>query len=133
MKVLGSYMIGTMDQRALVADGCIELPRDRIMARHLARADIGDLLWLKEPFALITSRQAGPQNIREIVVGPVGTPPPAHIRHIVHHLRYSPRSALILERADTRATLEIMGILPDAVRCLVHMVQVDEFLKARAA
>lgn len=133
MKVLGSYMIDRIAQRGL-ADGCsIDIPRDRIMARHLARAEIGDLLWLKEPHALIVSRQHGPKNVREIVVGPVGSPIPPHLLPHLDKLKMTPRSALVLERAETRATLEIMGILPDAVRCQVHMTQVDAFLRARAA
>ena len=81
---------------------------------------------------MVTSRQFGPQNIREAVPGPIGTAPPAHIRTKLHQLRLQPRSALVLERADSRITLEIMGIGEHALRVLVHFQQVDAFLKARA-
>jgi hypothetical protein len=133
MQVLGSYMIGRYEQRDLV-DGCpMELPRDRIIARILARASIGDLIWLKEPWSLVTSREHGPQNISAAIPGPVGTRPPAHLAKIIHKLRQQPRSALVLDRADSRITLEIMCIGEHSVRALVHFQQIDDFLKSRQA
>lgn len=133
MQLLGSYMIGRHEQHQLVDGGTLDLPRERIAARILSRASIGDLIWLKEPWCLVTSRRHGPQNVRWALPGPIGERPPPHIAKILHHLRLRPLSALVLERGDSRITLEIMGITEHAVRCLVHFQQIDEFLKAKAA
>ncbi len=134
MKILGSFMVGTFEQREMLDGGARDLPRDRIMARILARASIGDLLWLKEPFSLITSRAQGKQNVREIVPGNITKATlPKYLAPYIHQLRIQPCSARVLERADSRITLEIMGITEHAVRVLVHFCQIDEFVKARSA
>lgn len=131
MIVLGAYGFTFEGQRQLAAGVSLDLPLSRFAPRILARAKIGDLMWVKEPWALLRSRQFGPQNIREAVVGPAGTPPPARLKHLMRELRLSPQPALTLERGDSRATLEIMGISEHAVRVLVHMVQVDALMAAR--
>lgn len=130
MRLLGSFLIGHIEQRQLFDGRAWDIPRDRIVSRKLAGAAIGDLFWLKEPWALASSRRFGSQNIREAIVGPVGTPAPAHLKHKTYRLQ--PMSALCLERGDSRTTLEVMGISEHAVRVLVHFQQVDAFLKAKA-
>lgn len=126
MKVLGSYMVGSQEQRTLVAGATIDLPRDRI----LSRAEIGDLIWVKEAWAMYVSRGSLHQIIRQAVPGPANTLPPAYIRQVP--CKISPQSALTLERVDSRCTLEVMAINEHVVRMLVHMQQVDEFLESRA-
>jgi hypothetical protein len=130
MRVLGSIPFNTMQQRWLIGGASIDLPRAEFADRILARAQIGDLIWVKEPWALLRSRQFGPQNVREAVVGPVGTAPSARIRPIMNQLKWSTQSPLTLERGDSRATLEVMGISDHAIRVLVHMKQVDALLAA---
>lgn len=135
MKLLGSCIISTLEQRTLADGASLDLPRTRLEPRILARARIGDLMWAQEPYALALSRRFGPQNIREVLVGPVAGKRtiPVHIKHILHQLRQKRMAAHTLSRQDSRATLEIMGISEHAVRVQVHMQQVDAFLKARAA
>ena len=131
MKVLGTHMISRNEQSALVHGASIDIARERIVPRILAKAVIGDLLWVKEPWALYESRRTDHQNIREAVPGGVLTRPPERIRPYVEGLKITPMSAIALERADSRATLEIMGVGEHAVRVHVHMQQVDAFLEAR--
>lgn len=135
MKLLGSCIISTFEQHQMAAGASLDLPRERLMPTMLPRARIGDLMWAQEPWALVTSRRFGPQNIREAIVGPVagGRVIPDRIKHILHELRQRRMTAVSLAREDSRATLEIMGISEHAVRVMVHMTQVDEFLKARPA
>ena len=133
MKVLGSYPIGVNEQRALAGTATMELPRNNLRSFVLARAEIGDLFWVKEPWALIKSRAFGPQNVRDVIVGPVGTLPPEYLRRYIGQLRITPQSALTLERGDSRATLEVMAINEHAIRVQVHMVQIDKFLRAGRA
>ncbi len=134
MRVLGSYMVGSLEQK-LLKDGMLwDLPRDHIMSKIVARAAVGDLLWLKEPFWLITSRRHGPQNICEVVPGPVmGTRKPARLAKILDQLRQQRRSALVLERPDSRITLEIAAIGERAISMRVHFRQIDAFLRERPA
>jgi hypothetical protein len=136
MNVLGSCVIPFSEQRRLVEGASIDLPRERLMPKIVARAKIGDLIWAKEPWRMLKSRRFGPQGIREPAVGAVGTNAysrlPPRVRAVAHLLRSENKRAEDLPRCDSRATLEIMSIGEHAVRVLVHMQQVDAFLKARA-
>lgn len=132
MKVLGPCLIPHTEQRQLTEGACLEIPRARIL-KLLPKAKIGDLMWVQEPWFLIQSRRFGPQNIREVSVGPVlGRKLPAHVRRHLHELRQSSKLAQTLHREDSRATLEIMCIGEHSVRVEVHMRQVDAFRKERA-
>jgi hypothetical protein len=135
MRLLGACIISILEQRSIVDGFTLDLPRERLMPKMLPGARIGDIMWAQEPWTLVTSRRFGPQNIREAIVGPVagGTRVvPGHIKPYLHELNNKPMSATSLAKEDSRATLEIMGISEHSVRLLVHMVQVDTFIKARA-
>jgi hypothetical protein len=134
MKLLGACLISTIEQRAMKSGATLDLPRERLMPKMLAVARIGDVMWAQEPWALVTSRRFGPQNIREAIVGPVvgDRIVPGHIKHILHELRQRRMPAAALAKADSRACLEIMGITEHSVRVLVHMTHVRAFLKGRA-
>lgn len=134
MMVLGSCALGILEQQSLADGASFELLRSRLLPKVLQRLRIGDLLWVQEPWFLYTSRQFGPQNIYEAVPGsPTQLKFPDRIKHIHQHLRVQSRPALKLARKDSRATLEVMGISEHSVRTLVHMRQVDEFRRTRAA
>lgn len=137
MKVLGYCIFSTIEQRSLAEGASLSLPRASLLPEVSEAARVGDLIWVKEPWALISSRRAGPQNIREVVVGPVigrNRDLPPHVKAILNQLRQHPKPPYALARADSRATLEITGLGEEALHVRVHLMQVDQFRrKARAA
>lgn len=135
MIILGAYVFTALEQRDLVDGAVLQLPRERIQPRILRRGRIGDLLWVKEPWVLLTPRRGAPTFTREAVPGNLmkDFAYPAHVRQWRGNLRLQVRPALELERFDSRATLEITGIDDQAVHVRVHMANVDVFTKARVA
>lgn len=134
MKLLGRVEIIPGLQRALVQGAVIEIDRATFRRFTKATARIGDLLWVQEPFWLLQNTQ-GLERKPAIIPAPNGpiTNPPRYIS--LHTCTKERKSAKYLPRQHSRATLEIMGVMPDSagLRCLVHMQQVDEFLKSRVA
>lgn len=131
MKVAGSAILTFGQQRQLVDGALINVPRDRLPFT----AVVGDLVWVKEPYARYTSRGHGRQNVDERVPGPINVRIPESIRSYLHELRARRMNGSDLRRDESRATLEVMVIDKAAAtaRCRVYMQQVDELLKARAA
>lgn len=133
-RVLGSLPISFIRQRSL-ADG-IEwsVPRWHLRREVLARAQVGDLLWIKEPWSLFKSRSFGKQNICEPVPGGIlNLNIPDHIKPYRHQLSVTRHPASTLARDDSRATLEIVAMDDELIRVRAHMQQVDAFLKGRRA
>jgi|GEM_PF-6381356 len=132
MKVLGPYKIGAVEQHNLAPGASWDLPRAKINADMLAKAKIGDLFWLQEPWSLYTSRRFTRQNISEVAPGPVGTAPSAFIRPFAHELRLR-RFDCDLAKSDSRITLEIMGFPEHAVRVVIHFQKIGNFQREREA
>jgi hypothetical protein len=136
MKIIGRVMLNDRDARQIVAGATIDLPRTLFTGRMLKIASIGDLAWVAEPFRVFKSGRFGRQHIHEIVPGPYFGPNrvrlPKNVAPYMAELRMSLKTADMLRRCDSRCTLEIMSLGPDAVRCLIHMRQADQLLKGLA-
>jgi hypothetical protein len=135
MKVLGYCIFETIEQRRLAEGAELSLPRSSFLPDVLKDARLGDLIWVKEPWSLISSRRYGPANIREVAVGPVelrNRNLPPRVRAVVNQLRNQPKPAYALARADSRATLEITGIGEETLQVTVHMMQVDQLRRQKS-
>lgn len=136
MKVLGSILITPARQRQIAEGAVWDIPRVSMRAKILAGARIGDLIWLREPYVEIKSRRHTPKQFHEFIRGasPSGLKIPPAVRPYLQEAKMHLHPARAMTRAISMTTLEIMGLLPDAVRVAVHDAQVDDFRKqARAA
>lgn len=136
MRVLGSILITPARQNQISDGASWDIPRGNMRAKMLADAQIGDLIWVREPFVEIKSRRHTAKQFHEVIRGssPVGLKIPKAVKPYLEEARMMLRQAREMNRATSMTTLEIMGILPDAVRVTVHDAQVDELRrKARAA
>lgn len=134
MRPYGSVIVGTIQQGQLEDGALLDIAHQRVSTLRKVLPAVGDLLWVKEDFVVITSRKAWAHAAHWVFPGPR-----ASMRHIPEKYRSTDylrnlRSAVRLERADSRATLEVLRVNPDrSLHCRVHMQQVDVLLKARAA
>ena len=132
MTVLGSLIINMGQQNVLANGILLDGPRKQILPRILARARVGDLLWVKEDFQKFSPVRGGLQTIEAYAPGPIMKfVYPAHLKNLECKIQRRPGREL--HRGASRATLEIIALGVATVRFLVHMMQVDAFLKARKA
>lgn len=136
MRNLGPAIIDYCQQREIERGArSLLIGRNRIFPDAAARAQVGDIFWVKEPYNEIKSRQSGPQHIHEMVPGsPMGMTIPEHLKFSFHKLRMIPqRPAATLNKGDSRACMCIRTIEPKGFRCEVIMQNVSDYLSAQAA
>lgn len=134
MIVLGSLLITKTRQRSIKDGAQWEIPRKHFTARVLRRARVGDLIWLREPFAEITPHRSVRQHSATVRgASPLGLKVPKHLKPYFHrcHLKFYPATDLC--RPESFACLEITEIGPLRLGGVVHDQQVDDFVKARKA
>lgn len=135
MRIAGS-LIFLNDARRLVAGANLDIERARFMPNMLARLKIGDLIWPKEPWALVKPRRFGGGGFEFALAGPPDAPRTKEQKAALKRAgecRLVPQRAQTLAREDSRATLEVTAILEHVVLMLVHMQQIDAFSAARRA
>jgi len=140
VRVLGPAIIDWQQQRKMRELGHKHLivRRDRVFEDAAAKAEIGDIWWVKEPFFEVKSPQAGCPEIHEMLIG-YGFrhyDVPAHIKPWSHVCRWIQRPAQGLRRGESLAYLEIVEAVTKPEPgwlCSVHLQNIDVALKAVAA
>lgn len=129
--VIGRIRLTEDQATPLSAGAVLVVGREQFRAHCRRRAQIGDLLWVQEPYHEWTPARWGSPTAAAIVAGPrFGTPTPKHIGGNPCRHRYC--DGRKLPRQFSRATLEIVGFDPtvQSVTLRAHMVQIDAFLAA---
>jgi hypothetical protein len=131
MKVLGRVLVTEQQQRKLAPGATLDIPRAQFRALVRAKAHIGDLLWVQEPYwEYLPKNRFTSQTVHGIV------PCAAFERHERPKsagngpVRRKFRDGSRLPRVLSRYTLEIQAVLPDqsGIRCTAHLMQIDTFL-----
>jgi len=131
MKVFGCVRLNDIEQRRLSEGALFDFPMSRLYTLLKSKPSVGDLLWVKEHFVVITSNKAWLQGTHGVFPGPR-----TGFEHIPPELRSTDykrkfRDAEQLARSDSRATMVILNIANDGpVHCQATMVQADKLREA---
>lgn len=134
MKIVGRVHLEHAQSRAITPGGTIDIPLIQFYTFVPYVARIGDLIWVQERFSHFVMKHG--RKLEAFVPGPVGTYWYGRSKNpnfCFGECEFERCEARFLPRRHSRATLEIMGFCDHSVRCMVHMVQVDDFVKTRAA
>lgn len=134
MIVLGSLLITKTRQRSIREGAQWDIPSKHFTPRVLRRAHQGDLIWLREPFAVITPHRSVKQLAATIRgASPLGLKVPKYLKPYFHRCHLKFYLAKDMCRAESLACLEITEIGAARIGGVVHDQQVDAFLQARKA
>lgn len=146
MIVVGPALIGRDQQRRLAEGATLEIAKSCVYADAADRARVGDLWWVREPYVEYVAKSGRFLGIAR-GFGPLAKISKELSRSLpfrvsggaqINDYRHVQMTGQTLARADSWTCLEITDKWLFAGqhlgwRCLVHMSQVDAFLKARAA
>lgn len=135
---IGRVVFTSAQQNAAQPGGFIDIPADQFRQRVKGTASLRDLIWVQEGWIVMEHKKNGSRHVR---VGPMARwrndlPKGVHasdcrfVRDRIGNVAYG--DPTFLRRADSCLTLEIVGYTDAAVRCLIHEMQVDLFLKTGA-
>jgi hypothetical protein len=137
MRCLGPAILDNCQQKDLEAGKDILIGRDRVFPDAAERALITNLWWVKEPYALVTSRQFSfKKNVNRCIPGSVmGMATPDDLKHYMHDLRMQriQRPPFRITRSESRAYLKIFAIEEGGFRCSSHMQNIDAYLSSLSA
>lgn len=135
-RVLGPALISARQQRALKEGALFAVPRASVYETAAARAQPGDLFWIREPYAEITPRQFHcPKWIHAILPGsgPMNVTVPKNIEPYFHRCNMRFHSGKGMTRDFSRAALEIVALSDAGFKCRVRMGNVDANAEGAAA
>lgn len=127
--VLGRVLLRKDQAEKLVQDAILRIPLTQFRKYIKAKACIGNLIWVQEPYWDFPRARRGYNTHGGVHVLPLR--PSQALSQAKTGMRQMDGSRL--KRAHSRATLEITVYDAESgeITCKVHMQQIDEFVKAR--
>lgn len=133
-KILGRILFSHTQARDVSNGSTIDIPAVQFHANVKVPGQIGDLVWVQEPWRAVVPKKPGFSY--GIIVGPIGRArsPRLSPRVCLQESVLQQEPAKYLRRKDSCLTLEVMGFSTEGqYRCLAHFENIDAFVKARTA
>jgi hypothetical protein len=132
MKIVGRVLITEGQGRQLTAGGTFDVPAGQFRQNIAGVFGIGDLAWVQEPYFAVMPKSLAYAS--GVLVGPHGRSRNRMPKRMnLERSKLARETGKYLRRVDSCVTLEVMGIVEGAVRCLTHFEQVDVFIKSQGA